>query len=102
MPNIFGVERNVYIPAKFYISPSAFKTALLLTDTRHTPYLANYVSKAFELRSASGINPVPWQIITLLQIYSVFVFFRSKNKRLGVYICVSKTVVLDRRCCGLK
>ena len=51
MPEIFRAKRKVYIPAKFYTRPSAYKMALLLADTRHTTTLAIYVSKVFALRN---------------------------------------------------
>ena len=43
--------RELYIPAKFYAHPNAFKLVLLLSNTRYTTPLSMYLTKAFELRS---------------------------------------------------
>ena len=48
--------REMYMPAKFYKCPSAFKVAILLADTRLSFPHAIYIPKAFELRASSISN----------------------------------------------
>ena len=63
--------RETYLPAKFYNRPSAFKVAILLTNTRLSFALAIYIFKAFELRANSISNAVPaWSgIVSRMLLY---------------------------------
>ena len=55
----YSALRKTYIPAKFYIRPSAFKMALLLADISPVTALSNDVSEAFDLRNERSICPGP-------------------------------------------
>ena len=104
--NSFSVKyktlRQIYLPAKFYNRPSAFKVAILLADKRLSFPLAIYISKAFELRVSSISNTVQaWSgIMSHLLLYCslflshIFVlaiaiaFVCFKCVRAREYVCV--------------
>ena len=44
--------RELFLPNKFFINPTKFKMSILLASPKHVIGVANFVSKAFELRNS--------------------------------------------------
>ena len=51
--------REMFIPAKFYLRPSAREMAVLLAGTSLTTADSNNVDEAFDVRSVKGFCPGP-------------------------------------------